>query len=315
MGRNWRRLVSIISSNFGLKLFSFAFALGIWLYLNAGQGQKAAEKAVEVPVELRNIPSDVMVVNPGPGQVEIRVAGTPALLSAMDQERLKVVLDLARARPGTSTFRLSPDFFDPPRGVRIRRISPSVIDLRLEAVIERSLPITVRFGGTPPFGYKVGSVKVNPKKVKVRGPANEIEGMTTVDTLPFDLQDAKGEVTRELHFASAGKLLTITRDRVVVSVAIEEEWITKEFKRIKIKAKEFSGRYRVTPARVYLRLSGPKRVMHQLKVGKDQVFLELNGLKPGRHTLESSLNLPPEVKVVEQRPARFKVRILGSKRR
>jgi YbbR domain-containing protein len=315
MGGYWKRIVSITSSNFGLKLFSFAFALGIWLFLNAGQGQKAAEKPVEVPVELRNIPSDVMVVNPGPGKVEIRVAGTPALLSAMDQERLKVVLDLTRARPGTSTFRLSPDFFDPPRGVRIRRISPSVIDLRLEAVIERSLPVTVRFGGKLPFGYKVGGVKVNPKIVKVRGPADEIEGMTSVDTLPLDLQDAKGELTRELRFASAGKFLTIATDRVVVSVAIEEEWITKEFKRIKIKAKEFSGRYQVTPARVYLRLSGPKRVVHQLKVGKDQVFLELNGLKPGRHTLKPSLNLPPEVKVVEQRPARFKVRIFGSKRR
>ncbi|MFQ5541752.1 MAG: YbbR-like domain-containing protein [Candidatus Binatia bacterium] len=315
MGRYWKRIVSITSSNIGLKLFSFAFALGIWLYLNAGQGQKAAEKAVEVPVELRNIPSDVMVVNPGPGQVEIRVAGTPALLSAMDQKRLKVVLDLARARPGTSTFRLSPDFFDPPRGIRIRRISPSVIDLWLEAVIERSLPITVRFGGKPPFGYKVGSVKVNPKKVKVRGPANEIEGMTTVDTLPFDLQDAKEEVTRELRIASAGKLLTVARDRVVVSVAIEEEWITKEFERVKIEAREYSGQYRVTPSQVYLRLSGPKRVLDQFKVGKDQVYLELNGLEPGQYTLEPSLDLPPEVKVVEQKPARFEVRILDSERR
>ena len=83
MGRYWRRLVSIISNNFGLKLFSFAFALGIWLYLNAGQGQKAAEKAVEVPVELRNIPSDVMVVNPGPGQVEIRARDWPSRRASM----------------------------------------------------------------------------------------------------------------------------------------------------------------------------------------------------------------------------------------
>ncbi len=303
----------MISGNLGLKLVSFAFALGIWIFVN--KGQKAAERAVEVPVELRNIPSDVMVVNPGPGRVEIRLAGTPALLSAMDRDRLKVVLDLDRARPGTSTFRLGPDFFDPPRGVRIRRISPSVIDLRLEAIIERSLPVTVRFGGKLSFGYKVGSVKVTPETIKVRGPANEVEGMTSVDTQPFDLQDLKEELTRELRLAVPGKLLTISRDRVKVSVSLEEEWITKEFKSVQIEVRDFSGRYRVTPSRVYLRLSGPKRVLVPLKVGRDQVYLDLNGLKPGRHTLKLSLSLPPGVKVEKQKPALFKVRILGSKRR
>lgn len=303
----------MISSNLGLKLVSFAFALGIWIFVN--KGQKAAERAVEVPVELRNIPSDVIVVNPGPGRVEIRLAGTPALLSAMDRDRLKVVLDLDRARPGTSTFHLGPDFFDPPRGVRIRRISPSVIDLRLEAIIERSLPVTVRFGGKLPFGYKVGSVKVTPATIKIRGPATEVEGMISVDTQPFDLQDLKEELTRELRLAGPGKLLSISSDRVKVSVSLEEEWITKEFKTVQIEARDFSGRYRVTPSRVYLRLSGPKRVLVPLKVGKDQVYLDLNGLKPGRHTLKLSLSLPPEVKVEKQKPARFKVRILDSKRR
>ncbi len=303
----------MISSNLGLKLVSFAFALGIWIFVN--KGQKAAERAVEVPVELRNIPSDVIVVNPGPGRVEIRLAGTPALLSAMDRDRLKVVLDLDRARPGTSTFHLGPDFFDPPRGVRIRRISPSVIDLRLEAIIERSLPVTVRFGGKLPFGYKVGSVKVTPATIKIRGPATEVEGMISVDTQPFDLQDLKEELTRELRLAGPGKLLSISSDRVKVSVSLEEEWITKEFKTVQIEARDFSGRYRVTPSRVYLRLSGPKRVLVPLKVGKDQVYLDLNGLKPGRHTLKLGLSLPPEVKVEKQKPDRFKVRILDSKRR
>ena len=314
MGRYWRKLVSVISSNLGLKLVSFAFALGIWIFVN--KGQKAAERAVEVPVELRNIPSDVVVVNPGPGRVEIRLAGTPALLSAMDRDRLKVVLDLDRARPGISTFRLGPDFFDPPRGVRIRRISPSVIDLRLEAIIERSLPVTVRFGGKLSFGYKVGSVKVTPETIKIRGPATEVEGMISVDTQPFDLQDLKEEkLTRQLSLAGPGKLLSISHDRVKVSVSLEEEWITKEFKTVQVEARDFSGRFRVTPSRVYLRLSGPKRVLYPLKVGKDQVYLDLNGLKPGRHTLQLSLSLPSGVKVEKQKPARFKVRILGSKRR
>jgi len=190
-----------------------------------------------------------------------------------------------------------------------------VIDLKLEAIIERSLPVSVRFGGKLSFGYKVGSVKVTPETIKVRGPANEVEGMISVDTQLFDLQDLKEELTRELRLAGPGKLLSISRDRVKVSVSLEEELITKEFKTVQIEARGFSGRYRVTPSRVYLRLSGPKRVLYPLEVGEDQVYLDLNGLKPGRHTLKLSLSLPSGVKVEMQKPARFKVRILDSKRR
>lgn len=306
MKRTWEKLISLASSNLGLKLFSLVFALGLWLFVNAGQ--KAAERAVEVPLEFRNIPSDVMVANPGVGQIEVRVMGPPALLSTIDPDYLKVVLDLDGARPGTSTFRLSPDFFNPPRGVRITRISPSVIDLKLELVAVRSLPVTVRFGGKPPFGYKVARVEVQPEAVRVRGPANEVNRMVTVDTLPLEFE-GRGQMTREVRLSSAGKTLSFSPDRVTVSVALQEEWMTREFSRLEVRVKDFTGGYSVSPRRVYLRLSGPKRILDQLQVGAEQVYVDLKGLGPGSHTLPLSFKLPPEVKVLEQRPDRFKVRI------
>ncbi len=308
MKRSWEKLISLASSNLGLKLFSLIFALGLWLFVNAGQ--KSAERAVEVPIEFRNIPSDVMVTNPSLGQVELRVMGPPALLSNIDPGHLKVVLDLDGARAGTSTFRLSPDFFNPPRGVRITRISPSVINLKLESVAARPLPVAVRFGKLP-FGYKVARFEVSPETVKVHGPANEVNRMVSVDTLPVELEGARGQITREARLTSAGKSLSFSPDRVTVSVALEEEWMTREFNRVEVKAKDFAGGYSVSPGRVSLRLSGPKRILGQLQVGAENVYLDLKGLGPGSHTIALSLKLPPEVKVLEQKPGRFRVRISG----
>ena len=305
MKRTWENLISWASSDMGLKLFSLVFAVGLWLFVNAGQ--KAAEKSLEVPVEFRNIPSDLLVSNSGVGQIELRVVGPPALLSTLDPDSLKVLLDLDGARAGTSTFRLSADSFNPPRGVRITRISPSVINLKVDTVAVRPLPVTVRLGAKPPFGYKIARATVSPETVKVRGPANEVNRMTSVETLPVELEGAKGQVTREVRLSSADQTLTFSPDRVTVSVVLEEELMTKEFSRVDVKAKDFAGKYSVSPRQAYVRLSGPKRILTQLGLGPEQVYLNLKGLGLGSHALPLSFNLPREVKVLEQKPDRFRV--------
>ena len=305
----WEKVIALASSDLGLKLFSLVFAFGLWLFVNAGQ--KASERSVEAPLEFRNIPSDLMVSGPGAGPVEVRVMGPPALLSTLDPDYMKVVLDLEGARPGTSTFRLSPDFFNPPRGVRVTRISPSVINLKLESVAVRSLPVTLRLGTKLPFGYKVARASVNPETVRVRGPAHEVNRMTSIETVPIDLEGGRGQITREVRLSSSGPAFSFLPERVTVSVLLEEEWMTREFQRVEVKAKNIAGSYTVNPRRAYLRLSGPKRIVSPLQLGADQAYLDLKGLEPGNHTVALSLKLPPEVKVLEQRPERFRVKISG----
>ena len=307
MKRIWERFALATTANLGLKLLSVVIALALWIFVNAGQ--KASERAIEVPVEFRNIPSDLMVTNPSLDQVEVRMMGPPAVLSTIDSDRLKVTLDLEGARPGTSTFRLTPDFFSPPRGVRVTRVSPSIVNLKLEAVAVRSLPVKVRVGEKPPFGYKITAVEASPEMVKVQGAASEVNRMSSVDTLPFELEGTQGKTTREVRLDSGGKGISFSPDRVTVSLVLEEEWITREFQGVKVKAKDSTGEYKVNPGQVYLRLSGPKRVLAPLRVGEEHVYLDLKGLEAGNHTLPLTLRLPPEVKVIEQRPSRFRVRI------
>lgn len=309
MKRTWQSFVSYVGGDLALKLFSLFFAAGLWLFVNAGQ--KAAERAMEVPVEIRNVASQLMVVNPGVGTVEVRLMGPPALLSTLDPDDLRVSLDLDGARAGTATFRVSADSFNPPRGVRVTRISPSVVNVKLETVAVRSLPVAVRLGGKVPTGYKIARLEAIPEAVKVRGPASEVNSMTAVETVPLELDGVKGQTTREVRLSSAGGTLSFSPDRVTVSLALEEETITREFGRVEVKAKDFSGRYTVTPRQVSMKLSGPKRILEPLQLGPDRVYLSLKGLGPGSHNLPLTMNLPREVKVLEQKPERFRVVIGG----
>ncbi len=309
MNRRLNKILALASGDTGLKIFSVLFAVGLWLFVNAGQ--KPTEKSITVPVEVRNMPADLMMGNPGPGQVEIRVAGPPALLSTLDPDYLKVVLDLDGAHPGTSTFRLSPGFFNPPRGVRIARISPAVINLKLETRGERVLPVTVRLGSKPPPGYKIVRADAAPDSVKVQGPASAVNRMASIETLPVDLEGTKGQVTREVRLSSSDEALTFTPEKVAVTVVLEEETIEREFSRLDVRARNVSGKYTINPKQAYLKVSGPKRIMDELKLGPDQVYLDLKGLAPGAHSVALTFNLPREIKVVEQKPDRFRVTISG----
>jgi hypothetical protein len=58
-----------------------------------------------------------------------------------------------------------------------------------------------------------------------------------------------------------------------------------------------------------LRLTGPGDVLEGLEIGPGQVFLDIEGLAPGDYSLPLSFDLPPDIKLLEYKPQRFKVRI------
>lgn len=303
----WEKIDALAGSNFGLKVLAVVIALGLWF-----AGHRDVERAVEVPVEFRNIPSDLMVIDNRIDYVVLRLNGPRTLVSTLDADDLKLALDLHGAKPGSVSYPLDSNSFSFPRGVTIARITPPVVHLRLEPVIKRVLPVTIRFANKPPFGYKVAETSLEPAQVSVQGPAEEVQRLVSVETVPIDIEESRSSVKRKVRLSADGKPFSISPDQVEVAIRLEEEEISREFGSVDVEAKGVSGTYSVNPPSVYLRLAGPKHILGKLELGADQLYLNLKGLEAGDHVVPLSISLPPEVKVVEQRPQRFKVRIAKS---
>jgi YbbR domain-containing protein len=301
----WEKIVSLGGSNVGLKVLSLLIAVGLWL-----AGHRDIERAVEVPVEFRNTPSDLMVMDNRVDYVVLRLTGPRTLVSTLDAEDLKLSLDLNGTKPGAVSYPLGSSSFSIPRGVTVARITPPVVHLRLEPVLTRALPVSVRFSSKPAFGYKISETTVQPETVSVQGPADEVKRLTSVETLPIELDDSHGVTKRKVRLSADGKPFSFFPNLVDVSVTVEDEQINKEYNGIDVHAKGFTGEYSVNPRAVYLRLSGPKRILARLELGSDQVYLSLKGLTEGEHSVSLNVSLPQEVKLVEQKPQRFKVRII-----
>ena len=102
----WEKIVSLAASNFGLKVLAVVIAVGLWV-----AGHRDVERAVEVPVEFRNIPSDLMVMDNRVDYVVLRLTGPRTLVSTLDAGDLKLGLDLDGAKPGSVSYPLGPNSF------------------------------------------------------------------------------------------------------------------------------------------------------------------------------------------------------------
>jgi YbbR domain-containing protein len=300
----WERIVSLAGSNFGLKVLALIIAVGLWL-----AGHRDTERAIEVPVEFRSIPADLMVMDNRVDYVVLRLMGPRTLVSTLDADNLKLSLDLGGAKSGSLSYPLSANDFTVPRGVTVGRITPPVIHLRLEPVIKRTLPVSVRLSGKPAAGFRIAQTTAQPESVSVQGPAEEVRRLPLIETVPVDVEDSRGAIKRKVRLSNDGKPLTITPDQVEVVITVEEEQVTREFDHVEVRAKDFTGTYTVSPQWVSIRLSGPKSVVEKLQLNSESVYLNLTGAAAGEHTVALLFNLPPEVKVLDQKPQRFRVRI------
>lgn len=305
MKQLWDKIVSAAGSNFGLKALALIIAGGLWL-----AGHRDIERSVEVPVELRNVPQDLMVVENRVDFVVLRLSGPRTLVSTIDADELRLSLDLNGAKSGAAGYPLTSASFNIPRGVTVARITPPVVHLRLEPLLKRKLAVNVRVSGKPAAGYRVTRTLSEPEMATVEGPAEDVRRLAVVETLQLDIEGAKGAIKRKVRLASDGKPLSFTPDQVEVTAIVEQEEISREFPRAEVQARDFAGTYDANPKTVHVKLTGPKDVLEKLELGAGQIYMDLKGLSAGEHSLPLSFNLPPGINVVEQKPQRIRVRII-----
>lgn len=183
-----------LTHNLGLKLLSLALAFLLWL---AYSGSRELTTVLSVPVQYRNIPTDLEI---GPNLVEevrLIVRGPSPLLSRVSAARSPVILDLGRVkRTGVTTFSIQRSNVDLPAGVVLDRAIPSQIQIRTEKREVKRVPVVPEFESVPE-GYRVESWSVRPDMLTLSGPKSLLDAIREVRTDPIDLHETldQGQVT------------------------------------------------------------------------------------------------------------------------
>ena len=213
-------MIKFITQNWSVKLLSLFLALILWFFVT---GEQTSEIGFSVPLELKNIPKGLMVVNDVPSVIDVRVSGPRTILSNLRPSDFTLAVDLKGAHSVVTSFGRLENRIQVPSALKVSRLSPSILDVRLEAVAEATLPVRVAVNGKPPQGYRLVSVEVNPPAVTVQGAQSEIRKIREVVTESISIGDATESFSAKVRLNLAGVHTSLKDSReVAVRVVVEK---------------------------------------------------------------------------------------------
>lgn len=211
-----------------IKIMSLVIACALWVYVMNEQNPFTT-RSFSVPLNSVNLAED-MVVKDLPNNVKIRVSGPRAQVSALSEERLQAFVDLSEAAKGRNTYAVQARS---PVG-EIVEISPSLLQLELDTLAEKTVTIEPRIVGVPNSGVTVGKMDLKPTSVTIRGASGRIAEVDKVIVL-VDISDREKNFEDDAAVVALGKDgremydVKITPDKVHISVVVLKQLATNNF--------------------------------------------------------------------------------------
>lgn len=205
--------------NWGIKLVSLGLSLALWFYVTS---KGKSEMTITVPLELRNIPPETVVVGDVAGSLEVRLQSQERELREISLGKKVVgVIDLSMTKIGENLLHISPDDIRRPSDVTVTHITPSEITVKLEQLVRKTFRLRAVLNGAPAAGYRVAKVTVTPPIITVEGPESAMKAFDILQTLPIDVQGAEETLTVEPKINYQGQPVKILEKDISARIHIE----------------------------------------------------------------------------------------------
>ena len=210
-------MMQIILNNWHLKMLSLFFAVLLWLFV---MGEQKAEVGYTVPLELKNLPVGLVVANEVPSLVDVRISGPRTLLSNLQSSSLSMSVDLGDLKAGLTTFKRLDQNLNIPSMLRVSRLSPSYVEVKLDRIRKKKVPVHVLLRGEVGGGATMGTVKVVPPQVVIEGAESEVKNVDYVETEFVDISAIQESFTLTMPINYRGTY-TQLKDQKTVEVEVQ----------------------------------------------------------------------------------------------
>jgi diadenylate cyclase len=124
----WEWVWSLVLHRWPAKIGALLLVSLVWVVL---AGQQHYEVTLRVPVELKDLPKNLVVLQPSAPEVEITIQGLRKDASILNAGNVQAKLDLSLASPGTRSFAITRDrIFLPTDRVNVVKIEPTQVTLK-----------------------------------------------------------------------------------------------------------------------------------------------------------------------------------------
>lgn len=274
-------LMRALTEHIGLKLVALVASVGLFVIV---RGTEDAQISISVDVVALLPPpsTERMLVSEIPDEIRVTLRGSRSVLNAVRRDGMQPIqMDLRDANAHFYYF--EQEELELPAGASIVQIAPAAVPLTWVDRAERRVRVDPVFEGEVAEGnLLVGSV-VDPSNVQIRGAASEVRRIEVVRTQPVDLTElGPGRHQRRVPLTALPDHVTyVDTVSVVVTVTVEEEEGSRNFEDLEVSV--MGGEpVALRPARVDVRLRGPRARIDDLHPRRVVPFVDVSALDPDR---------------------------------
>jgi hypothetical protein len=277
-------------ANWPIKVTSLALAAVLWAAV-------AAEEPTTqlVPVTLLVEPPEgraltrplpqVKALYAGSARELIKLYGSPPVISAMIPDTLTGSSYILELTPNELKLVQSAD-------VKPQDVQPRRIEVTLDAVSHRTVPVVARVTIRPDTGFAVvGGVALSPSSLLVRGPGAVVARTESVSTVPLEITGVRGPVRRNVAIDT--EVLGVAQvSRREVEISAEVEAVSERaLLDVPVSVRGDRTAWLVDPATVLVTVRGPATRVARLS--KDSVSVVAQPAGTGRReTVRLTLMAP-----------------------
>ena len=255
-------LLGSLARNGRLKAAAFGLSLFLWVLVRVGA---PGQRDLLVPVDIRlDDPGWIVLGDPIPATVLVRFRGPPTeIFRLTGLAGMSVAVPITEVSGEEMVIPLQPGWVpvDGYRGVQVEDIVPSAINVSLDRLVTRTIPVRISTRGRLPEHLALTRApSLTPNLVRVTGPASLVENLDTLDIVPVSLSEVDEQTTVETVVDTAGMGRVTVVPYVVMLRIPAEESIERVFAGVPVIADPVVGYgpIKVFPEAVQVTLTGAR---------------------------------------------------------
>ena len=270
--------LTFVTKHWLLKLLSLLLSASLWYFVVA---EDRLDLTVTIPLELRNLPSNLVIGNQYKKDIEVVISGPRRLIQEMRQQNISRPVDLSKAEPGPLVVKNDEDSIHLPYGITVQRVQPANITLLIDRLARKDFPIIPVTKGKPAAGFELENLTLNPPQITVSGPQAMLEKENILKTSVIDLDGIDKSGALQAHLTLSEALLNLIGETVIeANVTLKEIMLKKIVRGIPIDGKSIDATAKFSPATVAVEADIPERLV--------QITPELSSL------FQASAGPPPD---------------------
>lgn len=212
-----------------MKLIALVITLALWFGVT-GMREPITIRQNAIALQPR-LSNNLEITNSPITEVALVLTGDRRKIDQIKSENLIVSIDLTDLQPGAHTIQIKPETVNVelPTGIRIDEIQPNKIDVTLETVEEREVPVYAETEGSIAEGFEIyGTTVITPPKARMRGPSSFVRSLELVSTEKINLDGRQADFTaREVPLNVVAPKITKLDATVDVAFRIGEKRIER----------------------------------------------------------------------------------------